>query len=109
MNPIPPRKVVKQLIFFAKREFKEKKPLSAEVLRVKGEHYLTKSGPLKEFSISRVVGAFYLVLVEYKESGRIYYYSKEGILLGAQNFDKETRALNDIRKSTIREFHVGKN
>ncbi len=102
-----PRKVVKQLVFFAKREFKEKKPLAVQVLRVKSEQIFTKGGPLKELSVRRVVGAFYLVVVEYKENIRIYYYSKKGELLKAQNLEKNKKLMENINKSTIREFQIG--
>ncbi|MFX0002682.1 MAG: hypothetical protein ACFE9C_18755 [Candidatus Hodarchaeota archaeon] len=106
MNPIPPRKILKQLIFFAKREFKEKKPLAAEVLSVKSEQYLSKGGPLKELSIRRVVGAYYLVMVEYKEEVRIYYYSRNGELIDAKNVEIGSKVLKDLQKSTVREFHI---
>lgn len=100
------KKIVKQLIFFAKREFKEKKPLAVQVLRVKSEQILTKGGPLKELSVRRVVGAFYLVVVEYKENIRIYYYSRNGGLLEAQNCEKDPKLIHNIKKSTVREFHL---
>jgi hypothetical protein len=101
-----PKKIVKQLIFFAKREFKEKKPLAVEVLRVKSEQFLSKGGPLKELSIKRVVGALYLVMVEYKEEIRIYYYSRNGELIEAKNIEIDSKLLKDLQKSTIREFHI---
>ncbi|MFW9972537.1 MAG: hypothetical protein ACFFDF_20290 [Candidatus Odinarchaeota archaeon] len=102
-------KIVKQLIFFAKREFKEKKTLAIQVLRIKGEQVLTKGGPLKVLSLKRVVGAYYLVLVEYKEDIRVYLYSKNGKLLEGRNFEQNPKLLADIRKSTVREFSIGKN
>ena len=106
MNPLPPRKIVKQLIFFAKREFKEKKPLSVEVLRMKSEQFLSRGGPLKELSIRRVEGAFYLVLVDYKEKVRIYYYSRNGEFIEAQNLEVGSKKLKDLQKSTVREFLI---
>ncbi|MFW9818140.1 MAG: hypothetical protein ACFFE5_00915 [Candidatus Thorarchaeota archaeon] len=108
MRSIPPRKVVKELIFFAKREFREKKPLAVQVLRRKSEQIYTIGGPLKEFSMKRVEGAFYLLVVEYKEEYRIYYYSKEGKLLEAKNLEKNLKLQHEIQKSTIREFQLGK-
>jgi hypothetical protein len=108
MMPLPVRKILKQLIFFAKREFKEKKPISVQVVRVKAEQVLTRGGPLKEFSLKQVIGAYYLVIAEYKEVLRSYYYSKEGKLLEAKNLEKTPKLLQELQKSTIREFQVGK-
>jgi len=50
---INPKKIVKQLIHFAKREFREKKSSSVRVLRMKSEKIITKGGPLKVLSISQ--------------------------------------------------------
>ncbi|MFX1379633.1 MAG: hypothetical protein ACFFA4_11140 [Promethearchaeota archaeon] len=99
------RKIVKQLIFFAKREFREKRPFSVQVLRVKGEQVLTKGGPLKELVVRRVEGAFYLVLVDYKETIRIYYYSIDGKFIDAQNLEKTPKLQENIKKGTVREFY----
>jgi len=57
----------------------------------------------------RVVGVFYLVLVEYNEDLRIYYYSKNGKFLEALNFKTDLKFIKDIKKSTICEFHISKN
>jgi hypothetical protein len=108
MMPIPGRKILKQLIFFAKREFREKKPLGVQVLRRKSEQVYAEGGPLKEFTMKRVEGAFYLVVVEYKEELRCYYYSKEGKLLEAKNFEKSQEVLKVLQKSTVRIFQIGK-
>ncbi|MFX0077230.1 MAG: hypothetical protein ACFE96_17435 [Candidatus Hermodarchaeota archaeon] len=107
MKPIPPRKVVKQLVFFANREFKEKKPLGVQVLRMRSEQVFTKGGPLKEFSMKRIVGAFYLVVVEYKEELRIYSYSKDGRLLESKNLEKSLELKQELQKKTVREFQIG--
>jgi len=48
---INPKKTVKKLIFFAKREFREKKPYSVMVLRMKNERIISKGGPLKILSM----------------------------------------------------------
>ena len=59
---INPKKIVKQLIHFAKREFREKRPFSVRVLRMKSGRILTKGGPLKVLSISQTSPVYYLVL-----------------------------------------------
>jgi len=103
-----PKKVVKNLIFFAKREFSQKKPLKVRVVRVKNEAMFTKGGPLKVLNVRKAPDALYLVLVDYKEELRIYYYSKEGRPLGAQNFNKTQALIEKIQKATVKEFEISK-
>lgn len=103
-----PKKVVKSLIFFAKREFSQKRPLKVRVLRVKNAAMFTKGGPLKVLNVQKAPDALYLVLVEYKEELRIYYYSKEGRPLGAQNFDRDQTLVEKLQKATVNEFEFQK-
>ena len=103
-----PKKVVKQLVQFTRREYSQKKPLKVSVLRRKKERILTKGGPIKVLSISRTLGALYLVMAEYSEGVRIYYYSREGKPLGTRNFDMDPILLENVKKSTIKEFEIPK-
>jgi len=100
------KKVVKNLIFFAKREFSKKRPLKVSVVRVRNAAMFTKGGPLKVLNIQKAPDALYLVLVEYKEEIRIYYYSKEGKPLGAQNFNRDQALIEKIQKATVKEFVI---
>ncbi|MEE9377570.1 MAG: hypothetical protein V3V33_05995 [Candidatus Lokiarchaeia archaeon] len=79
------QKIVKNLIHFAKREFDTKRPLSVQVLRMKSERILTKGGPLKVLSISRIPNIYYLILALYKDHFRIFYRLKKGEDLGARH------------------------
>lgn len=102
------RNTKKSLIYFARREYREKRPLSVRVLRIKREKILTLGGPFKILSISVTKNPYYLVLIEYAEQIRIYYYSKNGISLGARNFEHEEKLLKEIRKATIIEYKLPK-
>ena len=51
------RKVLKDIIQFGKREFKEKEPLSVEILRVKSKTILTR-GVLPSLSIKQIKGYY---------------------------------------------------
>ena len=102
------RNTKKNLIHFARREYREKRPLSVRVLRIKGEKVLTLGGPIKVLSISKTKNPYYLVLVEYTEQIRIYYYSKNGVSLGARNFECEQKLLDKIKKATIIEYKLPK-
>jgi len=105
---INPKKIVKQLIHFAKREFREKRPFSVRVLRMKSERILTKGGPLKVLSISQTSPVYYFVLAEYEDHFRIYYYSKDGLSLGARNLELDKSLLQKINKSSVVEYKFPK-
>ena len=102
------RNTKKTLIHFARREYREKRPLSVQVLRIKGEEILTLGGPFKILSISEIKDPFYLVLIEYTEQIRVYYYSKNGASLGARNFEYEQKLMDKIKKATIIEYKLPK-
>jgi len=58
---INPKKIVKQLISFAKREFREKKPFGVMLLRIINEKIISEGGPLKILSISPTSYVYYPV------------------------------------------------
>ena len=102
------RNTKKTLIHFARREYKDKRPLSVRVLRIKGEKILTLGGPFKILSISETKNPFYLLLIEYTEQIRIYYYLKNGESLGARNFEHDQKLLEKIKKATVLEYKLPK-
>ncbi len=102
------KKIVKALIKFARREYKEKRPLSVRVLRVKEAHVLSKGGPIKTLSVSQIKNPYYLVVVEYKNQMRIYSYLFNGVSLGAENFDITKSLLDEIKKKPVKEFEFQK-
>jgi len=105
---INPKKTVKQLIFFAKREFREKKPFSIRVLRMKNERIISEGGPLKILSMSQTSPIHYLVVVKYDHHFRLYYYSKEGVALGAQNLELDESTIQKLHKLTVVEYRFPK-
>ena len=102
------RNTKKTLIQFARREYREKKPRNVRVLRIRVEKILTSGGPFKILSISEIKNPYYLVLIEYTEQIRIYYYSKNGVPLGARNFEHEQKLLKKIEKATVLEYKLPK-
>jgi len=71
---------------------------------MKSERILTKGGPLKVLSITQTSSVHYLVLAEYEDHFRIYYYSKDGLSLGARNFELDKNLLQKINKSSVVEY-----
>ncbi len=105
---INPKKTVKQLIFFAKREFREKKPLGVMVLRMKKERIISEGGPLKKLSMSQASPIYYLVVVNYEHHFRLYYYSRKGVALGAQNLELNESTIHKLHKLTVIEYRFPK-
>jgi len=101
------RKVLKDIIQFGKREFKEKKPLSVEILRVKSKTILTR-GVLPSLSIKQIKWAKYLVVADYKESFRVYSFTSTGELLSGQNLEKTVKLLKILKKGTVKEYTLPK-
>ena len=101
------RKVLKDIIQFGKREFKEKKPLSVEILRVKSKTILTR-GVLPSLSVKQVKGSKYLVVADYQEFFRIYPFTSSGVLLGGQNLEKTAKLLKILKKGTVKEYTLPK-
>lgn len=100
------RKVLKEIVKFGKKEYREKKPSNVEVLRIKDETIFTKGEPFKRVSIAKSSHPHYLVLVEYDKSLRIYFFSKNSVLLGGENFDKTTELINTVKRNTVKEYSI---
>jgi len=102
------KKIVKSLIHFAKREFREKKPFSVMVLRMKNERIISEGGSLKILSMSQTLPIYYLVVVNYENHLRLYYYSRKGVALGAQNLELDENSLQKLHKLTVVEYRFPK-
>jgi len=100
---ISTRKVLNKIINFGTREFKEKKPSKVKNLRIKDETIFTRGEPFKRINIAQSSHHHYLVIVEYNENLRIYFFSKSGMLLGGEIFDNTSKLLNIIKKNTVKE------
>ena len=86
------RGAAKEVVSFAKKCFKQTRPKSLEVRRVKDEK-IAGFGypPVVLRSKARVK---YLVCADYDDQLRVYFFSSSGQSLGANNYDKP----NDIKK-----------
>ena len=100
------RKALKQIVKFGKKEYREKKPSNVKILRIKDETIFIKGEPFKRVSIAKSSHPHYLVLVEYDKNLRVYFFSKNGVLLGGENFDKTSKLVNIIKKNTVKEYSV---
>ena len=92
------RKAVKEVVSFAKKCFKQTKPKSLEVRRVKDEK-VTEFGfpPVVLRSKARVK---YVACADYSDQLRVYIFSNSGQSLGAKNYDKPFDIKSEITKKS---------
>jgi len=99
-----PRDVKKKLIHIANNEYTSKKPLSIQLLRMKGEKFMTAGGPLKVLSISQIGEIYYLIMATYEDYVYFLYYDRKGDPLGGRNVEITPKLLKEIKKATVVEF-----
>jgi len=101
------REVLKNIVKFGRREYKEKRPLTLKILRVKSKSVLTR-GMLPSLNIRQIQGTHFIILADYKEYLRIYSFSRNGQLLGGENIEKKPKLLKELSKNTKLEYHLPK-
>ncbi len=101
------RDTIKRVVQFGKREYSEKKPLNLYVYRIKSKTVLSR-GMLPSLSIRLIQGTFFIILSEYKDEYRIYSFSKDGAMLGAENLQKTSEIEKKLAKSTQLIYHLPK-
>ncbi|NHJ24114.1 MAG: hypothetical protein EAX89_06040 [Candidatus Lokiarchaeota archaeon] len=102
-----PRNILKTLAHFAEREYKEKRPKSVKIYRVKSKSVLTR-GVLPSLQIKQVGPIAFLVIADYGEHYRCYNFSRQGILISGDNVEPSPKFLKDLEKSTKLEFQLPK-
>ena len=102
------RTALKEIIKFAKREFREKKPQNIRVLRVKEEKKVAFGGPFPVLSVKATNIPFYIVALDYGDLYRLYNFGKDGMLIGGENVEKTSDKIKMIEKSTKTEYTISK-
>jgi hypothetical protein len=92
------RKAAKEIVLFAKKQWKQTKPKSVEARRVKDEKVMEFGFPPVVLNAKAPVK--FLVCVEYSDTLRIYQFSNSGQLLGAKNFDHPSEIKNEVVKKS---------
>ena len=93
------KKVIKELIHFGRREYREKRPIQIQIVQTKGTTFLTR-GYLPSLIIKEHQFIQYVVLAEYIDVYRLYLFDIKGMLLGAENIEKEPPVLEKLLKSS---------
>jgi len=102
------RTALKEIVKFAKREFREKRPQNVRVLRVKDEKILLIGGPIPVITIKETQVPFYIVALDYGDMYRLYNIRKDGTLIGGENVEKTSDKMKKIEKSTKTEYIIPK-
>ena len=102
------RTALKEVVKFAKREFREKKPGGARVLRVKDEVVFSKGGPIPSITVKQTQIPYYLVVLDYGDIYRLYKFKKDGELFQGENVEKNSGRMKEIEKSTRLEYSIPK-
>lgn len=93
------RKLPKQLILFGKREYREKKPSRVTILRIR-DKTIFKRGFMPPLIIKQHDLIQYVIIAEYDIMLRLYLFTPTGILLGAENIEKNSILLKKLTKSS---------
>ncbi len=101
------RKTLKNLLKFAKKEYREKKPLTLQILKVKDKTAFTR-GILPLLKMNIVNKTQYIITTEYDNYVRIYSFSMNGTLLGGENFEKTLELEKKILMSTTLRYRLPK-
>ncbi|MFX1506815.1 MAG: hypothetical protein ACFFDC_11995 [Promethearchaeota archaeon] len=100
------RSALKAVVKFAKREFREKKPLEGKVLRVKDVKKVTYGGPFPQQSVKINPNVYYIVLLDYGDHYRQYNFAKTGKLLDGVNIEKSSNKILTLEHSTKIIYHL---
>ena len=99
------RKVSKELIRFGRREYREKRPITVKILRIK-DITTFKKGVLPPLIVKQRQAIQYVIIAEYVEDVRAYLFSSNGILIGAENIEKKSPVLEKLTKTSKIVYHI---
>ncbi|MHA1337020.1 MAG: hypothetical protein ACTSVV_14515 [Promethearchaeota archaeon] len=94
------RELNKKIIQFGKREFKEKQPITLNIYRVKSRNFSIR-GLLHSLNLKRLGIIGFIVVAEYNDFFRIYFFTRKGILIGGENVPKSKEIKKRISQGTI--------
>ncbi|MFW9938429.1 MAG: hypothetical protein ACFFD5_12330 [Candidatus Thorarchaeota archaeon] len=97
------RNVLKKLVHFAEHEYKDKRPKSVKIYRVKSKKILTR-GMLPNLQLKEKGLVSFLILADYQDTLRIYSFSRQGTLLSGVNILPDPKTIQKMKKSIKLEF-----
>lgn len=100
------RTALKEIVKFAKREFKQKRPRNVRVLRVKDEKVFSKGGPIPSVTVRESQFPYYIVALDYGDVYRLYNFKKDGTLTSGENVEIASEKMATIEKNTKVEYNI---
>ena len=100
------RNALKEVVKFAKKEFREKKPLAGSVLRVKDVKKVSVGGPLPQHAVRESHNRYYVVLLDYGANYRVYNFTKTGLMINGETIEKNSDKIKLLLKSTKVEYKL---
>ena len=101
------RDIFKKVVHFANWEYKEKRPKSVKVLRVKSKSLLTL-GVLPELQMRTIGPIMYLVVSDNRDTLMIYFFNRNGERIGGQNYEPTPKFMKKLNKSTTVKYQLPK-
>jgi len=101
------RDAFKKVVHFANWEYKEKRPKSVKVLRLKSKSVITL-GVLPEYQMRTIGPVVYLVVSDQGEELMIYFFNRNGERTGGQHYEPTAKFMKKLNKSTIVKYQLPK-
>ncbi|MFW9827363.1 MAG: hypothetical protein ACFFEY_07230 [Candidatus Thorarchaeota archaeon] len=101
------RDALKKVVHFAEWEYKEKRPKSVKVLRVKSKSVFTV-GVLPELQMRTIGPVIYIVISDHGDTLMIYFFNRNGERIGGQNYEPTTKFRKKLDKSTTLKYQLPK-
>ncbi|MCK4382719.1 MAG: hypothetical protein KAW66_05435, partial [Candidatus Lokiarchaeota archaeon] len=101
------RNAFKKVVHFANWEYKEKRPKSVKVLRLKSKGTISL-GVLPEFQMRTIGPIIYLVVSDQGDELMIYFFNRNGDRIGGQHYEPTAKFLKKLQKSTIVKYQLPK-
>ncbi|MFX1363534.1 MAG: hypothetical protein ACFFCE_10980 [Promethearchaeota archaeon] len=101
------RDTFKKVVHFANWEYKEKRPKSVKVLRIKSKSVFSL-GILPEFQMRTIGPIVYLVVSDHGDTLMIYFFNRNGEREGGRNYEPTPKFLKKLDKSTTVKYQLPK-
>jgi len=101
------RGAFKKVVHFASWEYKEKRPKSVKVLRLKSKSVFSL-GVLPDFQMRTIGPIRFVVVSDYGDTLMIYFFNRNGERIGGKNYDPTLKFLKKLNKSTMVKYQLPK-
>lgn len=93
---------------FAETEYRAKRPLELRLLQLKPQIVFKKGTVLPNLLIKALQQTAYVIYLDYGAEIRFYFYTADGISMGASNFPKTEKLLNEMHGKANTLIHFPK-